>query len=95
MSNHLKEATPEMIATVNKLKQTDFENATQEEIETYARFSSIIALHEDDIENRREIRQAESEERRELARQQAESAMNALDALAELAKAKLKAVENG
>ena len=65
------------------------------EIEIYGEWNRLHALHDADLQQKAEVRERESAERRELYRQQAESAMNALDALADLAKAKLKAVENG
>lgn len=95
MENYLQGITPEMTKTVDKLISSNFEDATPEEIEIYGEWNRIHALHDADLQQKAEVRERESAERRELYRQQAESAMNALDALADLAKAKLKAVENG
>lgn len=95
MSGYIDAITPEMTATVDRLRAENFENATPEEIELYAEWTRIHALHHEEFLQNAELRKRESDERRELFRQQADSAMNALDALAELAKAKLKAVENG
>ena len=87
--------TAEMTRTVDKLIATNFENATPEEIQMYSDFNVARAKHAEELQARREVLKQESDERNELIRQQAESAMNALDALTELAQAKLKAVENG
>ena len=95
MPGFISQITPEMTATVDRLKATNFENATPEEIEVYAEFKSLISAHQTEAANRREIMQRESAERLELDRKQAQSAMNALDSLAELAQAKLKAVKDG
>lgn len=95
MENYLQGITPEMTKTVDKLISSNFENATPEEIEVYGEWNRLRALHDADLQQKAQVREQESAERRELYRQQAESAMNALDALADLAKAKLKAVENG
>lgn len=95
MADFIKEITPEMVQTVDKLKATNFADATAEEIELYAEFNRLIALSNEDLRQRAETRERESNARMQLFQQQAESAINALDALAELAKAKLKAVENG
>lgn len=94
MANYISQITPEMTATVEKLRADNFSNATPEEIEIYAQWTSLVSAHKEEIANRAEILKQESEERRELERKQAQSAINALDALAELAQAKLEAVIN-
>ena len=91
---YISEITPEMVQTVDKLKSSNFEGATQEEIETYGNWCKLMALHDAELMDRSEQRRQESEQRMELNRQQAQSAINALDALTALAQAKLKAVEN-
>lgn len=95
MSEYMENITPEMTHIVDKLRMSNFENATAEEIEVYAEWTKLHALHHEEFAQKAEERKAESDERRELFKQQAQSALNALDSLAELAKAKLKAVENG
>lgn len=94
MQNYLDDITPEMTATVDKLKANNFEGATPEEIETYAQFVSLTSAQRKETEYRKEIMERQSIEQLELDKKQAQSAINALDALTELAKAKLKAVEN-
>lgn len=91
---YINEITPEMVQTVDKLKASNFEGATQEDIEVYGNWCRLMALHDAELKERSEQRRQESEQRMELNRQQAQSAINALDALTALAQAKLKAVEN-
>lgn len=93
--NYVKEITPEMVQTVDRLKASNFANATAEEIELYAEYNRLLALSNEDLKNRSETRKNESQARLELFEKQAQSAINALDALTELAKARLKAVEDG
>lgn len=95
MTNYLAQITPEMTQTVDRLLATNFEGATQEEIELYATYNTLIALHSNEVEERARIRNEEFQQRKELYRQQADSAINALDALASLAQAKLHAIEGG
>ena len=90
-----KGITAEMTATVDRLIATDFKDATPDEIKAYAEFQKIMALNSEASKQKRELRERESKARQNLFEQQAQSAMDALDALTELAKAKLKAVENG
>ena len=94
MGDYSKEITREMVELVDRLEHDNFENATPDEIREYAKFQTFIAMDREEFKNRHELRMKESAERRELNRQQAESAMNALDALAELAQAKLAAIES-
>lgn len=95
MSEYLSEITPDMVKTVDKLKSTNFEGATPEEIEIYSEFNRLTALHSEELAQRVKIHKQEADERRALFKAQADSAINALDSLAALAQAKLKAVENG
>lgn len=90
-----KGITAEMTKTVDRLIASNFENATPEDIETYAEWTKIHALNKESFIRKNELREQESKKRQELFEQQAQTANDALTALAELAKAKLKAVENG
>ena len=91
----IKGITAEMTKTVDKLIATNFENATPKEIEIYAEWTRMFAMNDELVKQKQELRAQESARKLELFEQQAQSAMNALDALTELAQAKLKAVENG
>lgn len=95
MENYMKQITPDMIRTVDDLKRREFKDATPEEIETYAQWSRINALQDAEFQHHREVRERESKARKESYEAQAKSAIDALNALADLAKAKLEAVENG
>lgn len=93
MGDYSKQITREMVEMVDRLEHDNFENATPDEIREYAKFQTLIAMDREEFKSRHEIRTKESAERRELNKQQAESAMGALNALAELAQAKLALVE--
>ncbi len=95
MKNYLHEISPEMTKTVDDLKQRNFANATPNEIEVYTRWSVIQALQDDEIAQERERREKELSASIEQSNAKAESAINALNALASLANEKLKAVQNG
>lgn len=95
MNNFMKEITPEMTETVNRLKRENFKDATPDEVEIYAEWSRIMALQSAEFENIRETRERESEERRKNDAAQAKAAINALEAQRDLALARLEAVKNG
>lgn len=95
MNNFMKEITPEMTETVNRLKRENFKDATPDEIEIYAEWSKMMALQSAEFENIREARERESEERRKNDAAQAKAAINALEAQRDLALARLEAVKNG
>lgn len=95
MNNFMKEITPAMTETVDRLKRDNFKDATPEEIETYAEWSRIMALQSAEFESIRETRNAELEERRKNDAAQTKAAIDALEAQKELALARLEAVKNG
>lgn len=95
MENYIKEITPEMTLAVNELKARNFADATPEEIELYAQWSSIQRLQQEEFELNRQTRITVSEARAKSIQDEKEAAINALNSLTELAQAKLKAVENG
>lgn len=95
MNNFMKEITPEMTKTVNRLKRDNFKDATPEEIEVYAEWSKLMALQSAEFENIRETRERELAERRENDAAQAKAAIDALEAQRDLALARLEAVKNG
>lgn len=95
MNNYIKEITPEMTETVDKLKRDNFKDATPEEIEVYAEWTRLMTLQSAEFENIRETRKRESEERIKNDAAQAKAAIDALEAQKKLALAKLEAVKNG
>ena len=95
MNNFMKEITPAMTETVDRLKRENFKDATPDEIEVYAEWSRIMALQSAEFENIRETRERELEERRKNDEAQTKAAIDALEAQKELALAKLEAVKNG
>lgn len=95
MNNYIKEITSEMTETVNRLKQSNFKDATPDEIEVYAEWSRIMALQSAEFESIRETRERESEERIKNDAAQTKAAIEALEAQRDLALARLEAVKNG
>ena len=95
MNNFMKEITPAMTETVDRLKRENFKDATPDEIEVYAEWSRIMALQSAEFENIRETRERELEERRKNNDAQAKAAIDALEAQRDLALARLEAVKNG
>ena len=93
MANYIKEITPEMTNTVNDLIKRDFENATKEEIEAYTQFHVYLALHADDREQKRAEREKRIEISRAATAAETKASIEALNALADLAKSKLETVE--
>lgn len=95
MNNFIKEITPAMTKTVDRLKRDNFKDATPEEIEVYAEWSRLMALQSAEFENIRETREREFEERRKNDAAQTKAAIDALEAQRDLALARLKAVQDG
>lgn len=95
MNNYIKEITPAMTETVDRLKRDNFKDATPEEIEVYAEWSRVMALQSAEFESIRETRKRESEERIKNDAAQAKAAIDALETQRDLALARLEAVKNG
>ena len=95
MSEEKRKITGEMTKTVDKLIQSNFENATQSEIETYAEWVKIHALNDDEFKQRQAIREQNAQANRDANERQAQAAIEALNALRDLALARLEAVKNG
>ena len=95
MRNYTKEITPEMVNTVSRLEKENFENATPEDIRIYGEWMRLNALQNAEFQDARRMREEKHEQDLKLGLEQAEASLNALNALTELAQAKLKAVENG
>jgi hypothetical protein len=95
MRNYTKEITPEMVKTVSRLEKENFENATPEDIRVYGEWMRLNALQDAEFQDARRMREEKHEQDLKLGQEQAEASLNALNALTELAQAKLKAVENG
>lgn len=95
MRNYTKEITPEMVNTVSRLEKENFENAAPEDIRVYGEWMRLNALQDAEFQDARRMREEKHEQDLKLGQEQAEASLSALNALTELAQAKLKAVENG
>lgn len=87
--NHMSKITPEMTKTVDSLIKRNFEDATKEEIETYTQFQVYMALHDQEIEEKRRERNERIAASKAATRAETDAAIEALNALAEMANAKL------
>ncbi len=94
MSDYMHEITPEMVQNADKLRASNFEGATAEEIELYTEFNTLLRLHSEEVRERARLRDEESAQRKAAFQAQAQSAMTALETLNQVALAKLQAVEN-
>ena len=95
MISYMGEITAEMVETVDKLKRTNFEGATPDEMALYTEYVRLNALQDAEFKDTQARREQRAKERREANQRKTDAAVNALEALADLARAKLKAVENG
>ena len=95
MRNYTKEITPEMVNTVSRLEKENFENATPDDVKVYGEWMRLNALQDAEFQDARRMREEKHEQDLKLGQKQAEASLNALNALTELAQARLKAVENG
>ena len=95
MGYYTSAITPEMTQTVDKLRATNFADATPEEIELYAEWTRLFALQEAEFEERKRLREQEADARMKQDQEKHEAAIDALTALTDLAKAKLRSVQDG
>lgn len=94
MSEYMHDITPEMVQNADKLRASNFEGATAEEIELYTEFNTLLRLHSEEVREKARLRDEESAQRKAAFQAQAQSAMNALETLNAVAQAKLAAVES-
>ena len=91
----MDEFTVEETDRINLLYGTDFKDATPDDFKLIQRWEAYRASVDAEFTAKREMMEAEFEEKTRIATEQARHAMNALDELKEAALARLKAVENG
>lgn len=95
MRTKFEEYTEQERAIINDLARRDYVGMTKEEVMLFAEWESTKAYIESDLEAKRKALEDETKAKIELARQTEQTALNTLEAMAEAAKARLKAVEDG
>lgn len=81
--------------TINKIAAGEIEMLTPEEAELYARWKTTYALASERFQLEQKTRMRESQARIEQSQQIADAAAANLQAQADLARARLEAVQNG
>ena len=95
MRTKFEEYTEQERAIITDLARRDYADMTKEEVMLFAEWESTKAYIESDLEAKRKALEDETKAKIELARQTEQTALNTLEAMAEAAKARLKAVEYG
>lgn len=95
MRTSFGEYTERERAIITDLARRDYADMTKDEVMLFAEWESTKAYIESDLEAKRKALEDETKAKIELARQTEQTALNTLEAMAEAAKARLKAVEDG
>lgn len=95
MRTKFEEYTEQERAIITDLARRDYADMTKEEVMLFAEWETTKAYIESDLEAKRKALEDETKAKIELARQTEQTALNTLEAMAEAAKARLKAVEDG
>ncbi len=56
MSDYMQSITPEMVQNADKLRASNFEGATAEEIELYSEFNTLLRLHSEEVREKARLR---------------------------------------
>lgn len=89
----LQDFSPVERETINGIYAKDFENLTKDEALLYAEWVKVKALVDEEMNLKREALQQKTEAAIELNRQESAKSLEALEAMAEQAKAKLRLLE--
>ena len=95
MLEYLEGFTSEQFRRIEELQANDFEGATADDIELYAKWKAQNALQDQYFANRETEMRELQQQRAEAFAQQAQTAQEALEAMKEAALAKLELVKNG
>lgn len=82
-------------AAIDDLLKRDFENATSDEIQLYARWQAYIALRDEEFKAKIELQKSESEARIKALADVAKAAKKNLTELKKAALKRLEVIENG
>ena len=95
MLEHLEGFTSKDSMRINELVASNFEGATPEDIELYARWKSALALVDDEAKRKAENERKEIEARIEIQQREFELREEILKTELAAAKARWEAVKNG
>ena len=95
MLEYLKDFTSEQFRRIEEMQANDFEDATADDIELYAKWKTQNALQDQYFANREAEMRELQQQKAEAFAQQAQTAGEAIEALKEAALAKLELVKNG
>ena len=83
------EFTAEQMGIIRELKRREFADATPEEIELYAQWTSAQALDSEEFKAETEIKREQAQAETEMRRELAQASLSALEAQRDLALQKL------
>lgn len=95
MRTSFEDYTEQERAIINDLAKRDYADMTKEEVMLFAEWESTKTYINADFETHRKAMEMETLERLELERETKKAALDTLKEMAETAKARLKAVEDG
>lgn len=95
MRENYGDYTEQERAIINDLARRDYTDMTKEEVMLFAEWQATKALIESNLELQRKAFEEETKAKIEIARQTEKKALDTLELMAQAAKEKLKAVENG
>lgn len=95
MNEILAEFSGKDTRRIQEMMNSDFENATKEDIELYAKWITAHALIDENFENEKRIRQTEMEERIEALHERNEIVKESLRTRLETAKLRLERAKAG
>lgn len=93
--SNLEQFTEDEKARINALATNSVENITFDDMQLYARWQASNALADKRFQDEQAAQEAVTQARIEDSRNVANASIEALNAQADLARARLKAVENG
>jgi hypothetical protein len=82
-------------AMINDIYKREFQDMTPDEVQLYGEWQAVNARLDANVQARRETLEAEMTANVEIYRETEKAAIDTLEALKDLALARLKAVENG
>lgn len=95
MRESFGEYTEQERAIITDLARRDYADMTKDEVMLFAEWQATKAFIESNLEMQRKALEDETKAKIEIARQTEKKALDTLEAMAQAAKARLKAVEDG
>lgn len=95
MRTKFEEYSEQERAIITDLARRDYADMTKDEVMLFAEWEATKAYIESDLEAKRKALEDETKAKIEIARQTEQKALDTLEAMAQAAKERLKAVEDG